>query len=91
MRNELRIWVLPLVLVSALLLSLVPFIHAMADPASEPESGEQGTSTETQAESSKATRSEQPAEGGSEETPTDPFIPSESISADSAVSFPVDI
>ncbi len=95
MRSESCIGVLALalarVLAMALLLVLVPFIHAIADPASEPESGDPGTTTETQAESSNATRNAEPAEGDAAESPADPFIPSETISADSAISFPVDI
>ena len=89
MRSESRIGALALAL--ALLLAPVPFIHAIADPGSEPESGDPGTTTETQEESTNATRSGEPAEGGAGESPADPFIPSETISADSAISFPVDI
>ncbi|GMQ75781.1 MAG: hypothetical protein BMS9Abin01_1039 [Gammaproteobacteria bacterium] len=87
MRNESRVTAL----VMALLLVLVPFVHAIAQPASESESGNPGRVTETQAESAPATRNEERGEGVAEESPAEPFIPSESISADSAVSFPVDI
>jgi hypothetical protein len=85
MRNESR--TLALALLLALLLVMVPFIHAIADPASEPESGNPGAVTETQEESSNASGNEKPAE----ESPEEPFVPSETISADSAISFPVDI
>ena len=99
MRSESRIGALGLapapalarVLAMALLLVLVPFIPAIADPASEPERGDPGTTTETQSESSNATRNGEPAEGDAGESPAAPFIPSETISADSAISFPVDI
>jgi hypothetical protein len=62
-----------------------------ADPASTAESGEPGPLMETQTESSSASRSSTRGESDREETPAEPFIPSESVSADSAVSFPVDI
>ncbi len=87
MRNESRVTALAM----ALLLVLVPFVHAIAQPASESESGDPGTITETQAESPPATRNAERGEGVAEESPAEPFIPSESISADSAISFPVDI
>ncbi len=85
MRNESRIGTLALLLV----LALVPFAHAIADPASKPESGEPVTATS--AESSNTVGKEKPAEDSGEESPVDPFVPSETISADSAISFPVDI
>jgi len=87
MRNESRVTALAIVL----LLVLVPFVNAIAQPASGSESGNPGTVTETQAESPPATRNEERGEGVAEESPAEPFIPSESISADSAISFPVDI
>jgi hypothetical protein len=87
MRNESRVTALAIALLSV----LVPFVHAVAGPASESESGNPGVVTETQAESPPATRNEERGEGVAEELPAKPFIPSESISADSAISFPVDI
>ena len=87
MRNEYRIGTLGLLL----LLALAPFIHAIADPASESESGGPVTTTETRPESSNGVPNRKPAEVSREEAPADPFVPSETISADSAISFPVDI
>lgn len=68
-----------------------PLSGASADPASEPESGEPDPVTETQTRSSNAVPSNKSGENDRKETPAEPFIPSESVSADSAVSFPVDI
>lgn len=62
-----------------------------ADPASTAESGEPRPLTDAQTESSRASRSSTPGESDREEKPAEPFVPSESVSADSAVSFPVDI
>ena len=87
MRTESRFGILVL----ALLLVLVPRMGAMADPVPQPENGDQGAATPKESQPSGATRQEKPAAGGVEEPPAEPFIPSESISADSAVSFPVDI
>ncbi len=87
MRNESRITVLAI----ALLLVLTPFVGALAQPASGPGSGNPDAATETKAETPPATRDEKRGEGVAEELPAEPFIPSESISADSAISFPVDI
>ena len=89
MRNESRIRLMVLMLL--LLPGPALFIESIADPVSEPESGTQGTATQDQAESSDAARNKKPVEDGSEESPADPFIPSETISSDSAISFPVDI
>lgn len=68
-----------------------PFANVYADAATESEGGKSGPVTETQTESSNASRKAEPGESDREETPAEPFIPSESVSADSAVSFPVDI
>lgn len=87
MRNKPRIRVLSLVL----LLVLTPCIHAIADPVAEPASGNPVTAAETQPEASDTVQQGKPSPGGGEISPSEPFIPSETISADSAVSFPVDI
>jgi hypothetical protein len=84
MRNRYRIGALILML----LLALAPFVSAISDPASAPGGG--SPAPETQTGASSASGSETPARG-SAVTPAEPFIPSESISADSAISFPVDI
>jgi hypothetical protein len=87
MRNKPRIEALSLVL----LLVLVPCIHAMADPVAEPGSGNPSTAAETQPEASDTAQPGKPSPGVGEISPSEPFIPSETISTGSAVSFPVDI
>ena len=87
MRNDSRVTALAM----ALLLVLVPFANAIAQTEPGAERGNPGTVTGTEAESPPATRNEERGEGVAEESPAKPFIPSESISADSAISFPVDI
>jgi len=87
MRTKHRIGALVLVL----LLVWTAFGGALADPASQPASGNTAPLTETQLESSDASRNAGSREGDRQETPAEPFVPSESVSADSAVSFPVDI
>ena len=87
MRNESRVTALAM----ALLMVLVPFVNAIAQPESGSESGNPGIATETKADSPPAPRNEARGEGVAEESPAEPFIPSERISADSAISFPVDI
>lgn len=87
MRNRRRLGAL----IFTSLLLVTPIIGAVADPTSEPEGAKPESVTETRTESSNATRSKESTEGADKETPDDSFIPSESISADSAISFPVDI
>ena len=91
MRNKSRLGFLALVLP----LVLLTFTGAIADPATQPEKGDADTVTQTQSEaqakSQNPTQKKKPASGGDDESPTDTFTPSETISADSAVSFPVDI
>lgn len=87
MRNKYRIGAF----VVMSLFVLIPLNRAIADPVSEPESSRPGSVTETQTESTDASPREKSGERDTKATPADPFIPSESISADSAISFPVDI
>ncbi len=87
MRNESRIGALAL----SLLLALVPFAHAMADPVSEPGSGNTTAPAQLPSDSSISEPGEKSAEGGGNTRPAEPFVPSETVSSDSAVSFPVDI
>lgn len=77
------------VLVSSLLVVLTG--AASADPAATPESADAGSAKSTQSESSKVSGSDKSAAGQIEEKPDEAFVPTESISADSAISFPVDI
>ncbi len=76
---------------AVLMLVLLSFVHAMADPVSEPGSGNPATPAQPPSDSSISEPGEKSAEGGGSTQPADPFIPSETISADSAISFPVDI
>ena len=87
MRNRPRIGGLSLVL----LLVLVPCIHAIADPVAAQGSGDSEKAVVTQPEASDTAQPGEPSPGVGEISPSEPFIPSETISADSAVSFPVDI
>lgn len=73
------------------LLIMAPFAHVLSDPVTEKQTGSAQAAGEARAESSGTTSSESPAAGSAEVKPADPFVPSESISADSAISFPVDI
>ena len=69
---------------------LAPFTGAVADPAVA--SGDaRPVSPKNEPASSSPSGGERTRESGSAESSTKPFIPSESISADSAISFPVDI
>lgn len=87
MRNEFRTAALAL----SLLLALIPFAQGIADPVSEPGSGDATAPSEPSSDSSIREPGEKSAEGGENTRPTDPFVPSETISADSAIAFPVDI
>jgi len=78
------------VLVVAMVCMLAPLAGAFADPTVT--SGDGTTdNTEMQAESSSSSSGEETETPDNVEKPTKSFIPSESISADSAISFPVDI
>jgi len=76
---------------AVLLLVLLSFVHAMADPISEPASSNSTTPAQPSSEPSISEPGEKSAEGGENTQPAAPFVPSETISADSAISFPVDI
>ena len=78
-------------LVLAFLLAATPVTPALADPETTPQSGGAQATGESPPRSSGAASSQSPAAGGAQVKPADPFVPSESISADSAISFPVDI
>ena len=79
------------VLVAVLLLVMVPSVQVIADPVSDPESSVSSTPAETPSSSSTTDGDKKSAEGSDKISPVDPFIPTESIPADSAISFPVDI
>jgi hypothetical protein len=87
MRNRSRLGVLVL----ALPLVVAPFAGAIAGPATQPEKDGADTQTQSQPKSQNPAEKKKPAGGAGKESPIEPFIPSETISADSAVSFPVDI
>ncbi len=76
---------------AVLLLVLLSFVYAMADPVSEPGSSNSTAPAQLPSDSSISEPGEKSAEGGENTRPADPFVPSETISADSAISFPVDI
>jgi hypothetical protein len=78
-------------LVLTVLLTAAPVSRALSDPATTPKGEPAQPAAETRPRSPSATSSESSAAGGAEVKPADPFVPSESISADSAISFPVDI
>jgi len=73
--------------VLVLLLALLPFTDATADPESKPAEGVSGAAGQPADESS----AEKADESAGQEQPAEPFVPSETISADGAISFPVDI
>jgi len=85
MRNKFRLGVVVL----TLSLFLLPGIGAIADPATPP--GQEKTDPATQSQSKPQNQKKSPATSAGKESPTDTFTPSETISADSAVSLPVDI
>lgn len=85
MRSKFRLGVVVLTLP----LLLLPVIGAIADPATP--SAEGKTDTATQSRSKSQNQKKSPAKSAGKESPADTFTPSETISADSAVSFPVDI
>jgi len=71
----------------ALLLVMPPINDAAADPESKPAQRDSGVPAQPVDESS----AEKADESAGQEQPEEPFVPSETISADGAVSFPVDI
>ena len=73
----------------ALPLLLLAGPGAVADPATPP--AQETADTATQSKPEQQNQKSTPARGAGEQAPTDSFTPSETISADSAVSFPVDI
>lgn len=83
MRNKLRLAAVTL----ALPLLLLAGVGAIADPATP--SGEGSADSAAQSKPKQPNQKKPPAPG--EQAPADSFTPSETISADSAVSFPVDI
>jgi hypothetical protein len=83
-----RIDALIRLLAAASLLLLLTFVHAMADPVSDPVNGDPDKPAQPSAETSITQPGEKSAEGGDS---IQPFVPSESVPAGSAVKFPVDI
>jgi len=73
----------------ALPMCLLVVAGAAADPATPPAQGTADTAPQSKPE--KQNEKNAPARGAGEQAPSDGFTPSETISADSAVSFPVDI
>lgn len=71
----------------ALMLALLPLSGEAADPESKPAAGDSDAAAQSADESSAV----EADESTGQEQPAEPFVPSESISADSAISFPVDI
>jgi hypothetical protein len=87
MRNRSRLGVLTL----ALLLASLPLAQPIADPPSKPEEGATGRVEESPAESVDGSTSDRRADTRREESDSDTFVPSEKISLDRPISFPVDI
>ena len=85
MRSKFRLGVVVLTLP----LLLLSGIGVIADPATPSAEGKTDTATQSQSKSQNQKKATDASAG--EESPTDTFTPSETISADSAVSFPVDI
>ena len=75
----------------AFLLTATPVTPALSDPQTTAKSGDAQTTGEPPPPSSGASSTQSPAADDAQVKPADPFVPSESISADSAISFPVDI
>jgi hypothetical protein len=72
---------------ATLLLLLTTFVQAPADPVADPNAGNTDTPAQPPSETPTTNLGKTPAEGGDDK----PFTPSETISADSAIAFPVDI
>ena len=66
---------------------LLTFAYAPADPASDESEGESDRTAQPSSETSTTEPGRRSAEAGD----IKPFVPSEAISPDSAVAFPVDI
>ena len=75
----------------AFLLTATPVTPALSDPETTAQSGGAQATGESPPPSSGASSTRSPAADDAKVKPADPFVPSESISADSAISFPVDI
>ena len=78
-------------LVAALLLTFVSLPGAYADPAASPQQGGTDEAAGSSPAPAQSAAGEDPDEGGTGASGPEPFVPSEKISADSAISFPVDI
>jgi hypothetical protein len=72
------------------LLILTSFVGTIADPAA-PSDTIKSADTQPRAAPSGTSDAKEADAPGSAQTPVKPFTPSETISADSAISFPVDI
>ncbi len=86
-----RINIRPDFLVAVLLLALLVWVLPAAMAAPESDGAGTGASEEGPSVSSTVDPDKKNAEGDAKTSPLDPFIPTETISADSAISFPVDI
>ena len=76
---------------AALLIALGVFVVRAAGLSADPlPGGPQAGKTETPGKSADGPSEQAPSEGAAKQ-PDEGFVPSESISADSAVAFPVDI
>ena len=75
----------------ALLLGLLSFVHVCADPVADGATGDTETAAPSGSDSSAGESGDKSTQDDEDKVPAEPFIPSEKISADSAVSFPVDI
>ena len=78
------------ILAAALLLALLAVIRAPADPVGDQSSGNSDTPVQPPSESP-TTQPGKTAAEGVDTTEGGEFIPSETISADSAIAFPADI
>ena len=87
MRNKAR----PRVLALALLFAALPLAQSIANPPSNPAGEGTGKVEETPSESAEASPNDRPADARGEESDSDTFVPSEKISLDRPISFPVDI
>ena len=76
---------------AVVLLTLFAFAHPTAIAGPESGSAESSTLEQTSPGSPTADRDKKTAEGDGKTSPMDPFVPTETIPADSAISFPVDI
>lgn len=73
-------------------LAITLMLAALSQAQTETQTGaEAGAAGETTSETRGANTGDAPAAAGGESSGPEPFVPTEKISADSAVSFPVDI